>query len=436
MLNLLKLDKQRKANKYKGRHYYYYKPSNQSTIDTVDIHGNISTIDLSGKTELYTNFFKMLVNQKKDYILANDPTINGFDDIVDVTSMLDDIVFNAALDGRAWVQLIIIDGILTYAAIPDREIIPIYDKYNKTLEKLYRYYNISDKVVKVEEWTKDGVNYYTIENDKITTQLESSHYKTISAYNDGRIDTIIDNNFGFIPFVELNNKRDLEDDSESIDCLLYMYNVISSGLIDNIFKFQEALIKLMGFAGDSESVREVMENLKKHKAAGIPEGSDINYMSIEIPIEGRKLVLQLLKENIFKIGQGLDPDLLVTGQLTNVNILARYAQLDMKANGLEKQLKIFFKKYCTCLEKYYNTKIDSTIVFNKAMLFNESEIIDNCIKSLALAEKGVISYETITKKHPWVKDYLNELKLIASQKALNDDSEQENDNKVIVPIDN
>ena len=168
LVNLIQQDQARKKNKYLGRKYYYYKPAKgETSIDTVDIYGNIKTIDLSTNTELYTNFFKMLVNQKKDYLLAKEPTVMGFTDTVEITSMLDDLVFNAALDGRAWIQLIVVDGALTYAIINDSEIIPIYDKYNKNIEMVYRYYSVNEKQIKIEQWTKESLTYYLMENNQI-----------------------------------------------------------------------------------------------------------------------------------------------------------------------------------------------------------------------------------------------------------------------------
>ena len=47
------------------------------------------------------------------------------------------------------------------------------------------------------------------------------------------------------------------------------------------------------------------------------------------------------------------------------------------------------------------------------MLINESEAIDNCIKSL-----NIISKETAISKHPWVEDLEKELNNVALQKPV------------------
>ena len=45
------------------------------------------------------------------------------------------------------------------------------------------------------------------------------------------------------------------------------------------------------------------------------------------------------------------------------------------------------------------------LIFNRDCLINESEAIDNCIKS-----REILSEETVVLQHPWVKDVKEELK--------------------------
>ena len=51
------------------------------------------------------------------------------------------------------------------------------------------------------------------------------------------------------------------------------------------------------------------------------------------------------------------------------------------------------------------------MVFNRDMLMNESDIIDNCQKS-----QGIISDETIISMHPWVDDPQLEMERLKKQK--------------------
>ena len=52
-----------------------------------------------------------------------------------------------------------------------------------------------------------------------------------------------------------------------------------------------------------------------------------------------------------------------------------------------------------------------TIVFNRDMLINETEAIENCGKSV-----GILSNETIVAQHPWTTDVELELQRIKKEK--------------------
>ncbi len=54
---------------------------------------------------------------------------------------------------------------------------------------------------------------------------------------------------------------------------------------------------------------------------------------------------------------------------------------------------------------------DIDIIFNKDILINESQAIEDCQKSV-----GIISTETIVAQHPWVNDSKAELEKIKKEK--------------------
>ena len=52
-----------------------------------------------------------------------------------------------------------------------------------------------------------------------------------------------------------------------------------------------------------------------------------------------------------------------------------------------------------------------SVIFNRDILINESEAIENCSKS-----SGIISNETIVEQHPWTKDAEAELERLKKEK--------------------
>lgn len=65
-------------------------------------------------------------------------------------------------------------------------------------------------------------------------------------------------------------------------------------------------------------------------------------------------------------------------------------------------------------EKGYS-KESVTVIFNRDMMMNESELVDNCAKSV-----GLLSHETIVGQHPWVSDVEKEMSRIKQEKEDSD----------------
>jgi SPP1 family phage portal protein len=415
LVKMIKEDMKKKQGKYEARKYFHYKPEKKqmSEIDVVDADGNVKTIKLGSSAFLYTNYFKMLVNQKINYLLAKEPTVKETEvmSITVITDLLEDLLLNAALDTAAWVHFYVNEeNRLDWILIHDSEIIPLYDKYNKNIIGIIRYYKINEEEFKIEEWNLKGVTITTVRKDKIVDSIHESHFVVETVFN-GELENMEAKNLPFIPFLPLYNNKSKVSDMDGIHELLDMYNQINSGFVDNINRFQEAIMKLKGFSGDKDTLKETMDNLKTYKMAGMPEDGDMEYMAVEIPVEARKVILDILKENIFKIGQGLDPDTLGDGNITNVVIKNRYSGLDMKANGTEKQIKLFYEKFARCLTLYYMTKYDDKITCNRSMLINEKELIESCVMSM-----GLISMETIIEHHPWPTDVQKEMEKLKAEK--------------------
>jgi len=425
-VNIIKEDISKKEGKYIARNYYNHKNSkDDGLISYVDTAGNTKTLNLSKDSELYTNFFRLIVNQKLDYLLAKEPTLkNDKYSITRIVDLLEDLVLSASLDTTAWVQFYIYNNELDWLIVPDKEVIPYYDRYNKNLEELIKYFLIDKDTFYVEHWTLRGLKTFKIHKDRITDVMNKSHFEVKTFYVNGDIDSEDSKNFNSIPFIPMFNNKSKKSDIEGIKELLDMYNSISSGFIKNINVFQEFILKLKGYASDSNTLDEVLHNIKKYKAMSLQEGADADYMKVDIPVEARQVILDIIKENIFLISQSMNPTQLGDGNITNIVIQSRYAALDMKANKTEKQIKLFYEKFANFLQDFYKSLFDGTIICNRSMLFNITEAIKNCVDS-----KGIISDETIVKNHPFVSDSKEELKLIEKEKQNNMMNDVNNSNK-------
>ena len=92
----------------------------------------------------------------------------------------------------------------------------------------------------------------------------------------------------------------------------------------------------------------------------------------------------------------------LSGNPNQLNIKSMYSDIDIDANNMEMEYQCSLMKVIWFVKQHLaNTgrenfgDIETKPIFNRDMLINESEAIDNCIKSL-----NIISKETAISKHP------------------------------------
>ena len=145
-------------------------------------------------------------------------------------------------------------------------------------------------------------------------------------------------------------------------------------------------------------------------------------MQVEVNAENYKSILELFKKALIENAMGYDAkDDRLNGQPNQMNIQSMYYDIDLDANGMETEFQASFEEllwFINChlfnigLGDFESEEID--VIFNRDMLMNESEIIDNVNKSTE-----VISMETAIANHPWVDDPQKELERINKEKQEN-----------------
>ena len=100
-----------------------------------------------------------------------------------------------------------------------------------------------------------------------------------------------------------------------------------------------------------------------------------------------------------------------------MNIQSIYSDTDLDANSMETEFKAAFEEIFFFIKFYVKNFISGDfkdekieVIFNRDILINETEAIDNCIKSLA-----ILSRETVVSQHPWVGDVLEEKEKIQKE---------------------
>lgn len=161
---------------------------------------------------------------------------------------------------------------------------------------------------------------------------------------------------------------------------------------------------------------DFLRKLKKYKtinldSAGTGDQSGLSTITIEIPVEARKELLEITRKAIFSMGQGIDPQQQSFDSTSGEAMKFLYSLLELKAGLMETEFRLGFGELVRAICRYHNKDVKNIIqTWTRNAIRSESELVDICSKS-----KGIISDKTIIKNHPLVDDPEQEEKQIAKE---------------------
>jgi SPP1 family phage portal protein len=385
--------------------------------------------DLILNHRIPSGFLKKLVDQKINYCIGKDIVIENLPeniDILDPNEFIDDLALEASKKGIAWLYpLMNKKGEFDYKIIDSIECIPIWDtEFEDTLQTMIRFYQIemvqNDRTYyrnKVEVYDNEKVTYYIEDIDHnyaidYTIEINPIYYNSKKLITMGNITKIINFGWGEVPFIPLFNTKKAVYDLQNIKPDIDLYDVVKSDFANDLEFHQSAILVIINRG--AQDLEEFRENLIKYKMITIDDVSEVggaHYLTLEIPVEARKELLETIRKDIYEFGFGVDTKKLDGGSITNVYIESKFADLDLKADGFIKQIKKFLKKYYTFANIYLKETNKAQIdvkklnyVFNKSMIMNMSEKIDDVVKS-----DGVVSRKTNLAYDPRVDDVEEEI---------------------------
>ena len=170
---------------------------------------------------------------------------------------------------------------------------------------------------------------------------------------------------------------------------------------------------------DGEDLGEFRHNLATYGAVKVRDDGGVETLTVEINSENFNSILKLFKDKLIENARGYNAkDDRMGNNPNQMNIQSMYSDIDLDANGMETEFQAAFDDLIWFVNQdFANTGRgdydgeEVTIVFNRDMLINESEAIENCSKSV-----GVLSDETIVAQHPWTTDVEMELARLKKEK--------------------
>lgn len=320
-------------------------------------------------------------------------------------------------------------GELTFKCFPGYEVLPFwFDTAHTELDialRLYLveiYYGAERKVVKkVDLFEPDGITTFFFESGVLLPDPDAPKRCYITStdakgksqnYNWEKLPLIpIKCNAREIPLIMRG--RALQD----------AINLLESNFVNGMEEDTRTTVLVLKNY-DGQDLGEFRRNLMTYGAIKVRsvEGKDggVESLQIEVNAENYKTVLDLLKKALVENLRSYDAkDDRMTGTPNQMNIQSMYSDMDLDANMMETELQAAFEDILwfvnTALNNsgqgsYEGTQVE--VIFNRDMLINETEAIENCAKST-----GIITDETIISQHPWVKDPTAELERLKAQKT-------------------
>ena len=362
----------------------------------IDSNGRVQEEGNRSNIKIQHQFHTELVDQKVQYLLGKPPLIT-VDDNEPFQKELDayfkeefhenlqDVLLGASNKGHEFIYgYKRNDGLMGFTVADMLGVIEIYEEGsgNKRLAVI-RYYKdiIADKkgkpieVTKAEIWTNKATTYYvkegkTYELDEAVDINPRPHilYDMEDGYYTD--DTPMD-----IPFFKVQNNIGEKSDLEPIKTLIDDYDLMACSLSNNLQDFQEAIYVVKGFKG--ASLDELVQNLKTRKTIGVSEDGDLDIKTVEIPVDSRKMKLELDKEAIYKFGMGFDSTQVGDGNITNIVLKARYSLLELKANKSEIRLKKALRQIIKLVTEDINQRLGKSYDYNSVEIEFEREMMVN-----------------------------------------------------------
>lgn len=318
-------------------------------------------------------------------------------------------------------------GELCFKKFPPYEILPFWkDSEHTELDFAVRLYEVEgyegeNEVIieKVEVYTTNGIHRYELKDGVLIPDVENPSSSYMVVIDEEGKETFW--NWSKVPLIPFKyNHKEIP----LINRLKSLQDGINAILSDFMNNMQEdarnTILVIKNY--DGTNLGEFRNNLATYGAVKVRtvDGADggIDTLTVEVNAENYKSILHVLKNALIENARGFDAkdDRLNTNP-NQMNIQSMYSDIDLDANGMETEFQASFEELLWFVNVHLaNTgkgdfeDEEVTIIFNRDMMMNESEIIENCQKSM-----GILSHETIIGQHPWISDVSNELERIKEE---------------------
>lgn len=426
----------------KGHLYYEYEHDilrHKRTM--IGEGGELQEVKNLPNNRVIDNQYAKMVNQKANYLLGQPISFECSNK--DYLKLIQQ-VFNkrfmrtiknagkAALNsGIAWLYPYYDEtGKLLFRVFPGYEILPFWKDSEHTIldfaVRLYQvmgYEGITPTMIrKVEVYDLNGVHKFVLDGEILIPDMDTDNeaFEFPYAVMKGHDGSILNLNWAKIPLIPLKYNDTETSLLKKVKSLQDGINIMLSEFENNMQEdSRNTILVLKNY--DGQDLGEFRRNLATYGAVKVRYDGDtkggVETLEITVNAENYKAILEIFKKALIENAMGYDAkDDRLSGNPNQMNIQSMYSDIDLDANDMETEFQAAFEEILWFVNAYLadtgqgDFEEDVTVIFNRDMLMDEGQIIENIRNS-----EGILSDETLIGQHPWCDDTAKELERLKKQ---------------------
>lgn len=391
-----------------GESYYHF---HNVTIENYkkwlyNLAGQKEPDNYSANYKLKTGFFRRLVIQQVLYVLGQGVTFREEDTKERLGMNFDNQLIWAATRAMAAGRSF---GFWNYDHLEvfgyadtknEPGFCPLYDEKTGDLAAGIRFWykDAGDKkILKATLYEPDGYSEYikgSNDSEMELTAPKRGYIITTVSSQAGGVEEIIEENYPGLPIIPLyaNDSKESEINGvrESIDC----YDLVKSGMANNIDDASDIYWTIKNAGGmHDKDLAKFLQRVKTVRAVTLDsdDGEEAEPHTIDVPVEARTAMLEILRRDIYEDFQALDVQTLSAAQKTTQEIQAAYQTQDNKCALFESYLKKFVNQILSIVG------IDDEPTFSWNKIINQAEQT-----SMILSAANYLTDEAIIKHLPFI----------------------------------
>lgn len=199
-------------------------------------------------------------------------------------------------------------------------------------------------------------------------------------------------NYPAFPIVPLWANKDHQSEivglREQIDC----YDLIKSGYANTIDEASFIYWTIQNAGGmDDIDLQEFVDHMRRVRAAVVSEeGASAESHSIEAPYQGREMLLQKLRDDLYDDAMALDVKSLASGAKTATEIEASYEPLNNKTDDFEYHVTQFLEGILLL------AGIEDEPTFSRSVIVNNTEKIQVVLQASQYLDDDYVTTKLLT----------------------------------------